>query len=469
MIFSRFLRSFIIIFMLGMMPFLGKAALNTNPFIPSETAPSASSPYGTLKQLLNGFQEIQSLQTQIENQKINLQFEEDFDFPSLNQIEEIKNEIENFQKEIQKHQDQLSLEKSTYENKKNVLDLSSEKNQKINREIELLSQNITVLEEQIRQKNNKIKTLQEQIPPLQKTYNERKRQQLQSIEKIEGEILVLEEELTKSRALMNRQISRFFSDILILIAFIALILFLRYFSGILIQKFSENLSLSRRNTLIKLNKVIFNIILGIVLVGIIFAQIITILPFIAIFGTGIAFAVRDSIACFVGWFIIGTERGYRAGHIIKVGDTLGRVKDIGPILTRLQDLSEGRKNGKIISLPNKTIMEKEIINYSQGYEYISCELKIPLTENMDREKSEKTLREVSEKILQKNTQKIKEQKRKLERSLNLSLEELQPQIYFEPGEKNPFLLLHFFAPFEEKDSLKTKIYYDFLKTTEKGE
>ncbi|PLW80082.1 hypothetical protein C0585_04150 [Candidatus Woesearchaeota archaeon] len=99
--------------------------------------------------------------------------------------------------------------------------------------------------------------------------------------------------------------------------------------------------------------------------------------FLGLAATGIAFAIRDVLMAFFAWYIILQKRPFRINDIIKIGDEIGQVSRIGTFFVTLN--VEGDKK-TIIKVPNKTFLEKNIIN--QGKK-ISDKIKIQVKKFKD--------------------------------------------------------------------------------------
>ena len=166
---------------------------------------------------------------------------------------------------------------------------------------------------------------------------------------------------------------------------------LKFFGRLIISRISSSFSEPRRQALLRLNNITFNILLGLVILGVVFSQFVNFLPFLAILGTGLAFAVRDTISSFIAWFVVGTERGYKSGDIIQIGDMTGQVLEIKPLLTALIDLSPGWNTGKIISMPNKIIFEEKIFNHSRCGGLFQQTLQFLLTDDSSIDEAKKLL------------------------------------------------------------------------------
>jgi len=92
------------------------------------------------------------------------------------------------------------------------------------------------------------------------------------------------------------------------------------------------------------------------------------LPFLAILGTAIGFALRDIISSFIAWFLVGYKDSiYKIGDIIEIeeNNVFGRVFKISPVITTIQELGLSGPSGMYKNFPNKFIFEKSIKNISK--------------------------------------------------------------------------------------------------------
>lgn len=452
-----------------------------------------SSAYSAIKTLVASLQQKKALENELENEKVALEFEQNFTFPSLVKIDEIRTKIKDYKQDIQVLNNDLSLEKSTRADKqkslqtiektlsdeiqksalgenefskRNIKNLTNQKNA-IKEEIDLIEGTIEEVKSQLLLKNEEIQLLEAEIQTLEQMYQDRKELQKTNIESAKERILQLEEELARQEAFVKNQTSQVIYDILLLLGIIGILFILRSVSAILIHRFSVNLTPKRKSIILNLNRIIFNVIIGLVVIGIVFSQIVNLLPFIAILSTGLAFAVRDSISCFIGWFVIGTDRGFKVGHIIKVDEVFGRVKDIGPILTRIQDMSGREKTGRMISIPNKFIFEKEIINLSHTYNFTQEEIRFLLTPESDFTKAQQFLETALEKSLENNQSKIKNYQKRIERSAGITHEETRPHVLLKTTPQGPEIRGKFFAEFDTINDRKANIIHHFLKQVHK--
>ena len=104
-------------------------------------------------------------------------------------------------------------------------------------------------------------------------------------------------------------------------------------------------------------------------------------------GAGVAVALQDVLASIAGAFSIGFSRLYVIGDRVQIGDTRGDVIDIGLLRTTLMEtgnwVSKDLYNGRIVRIPNSTVLKGSVFNYSHGFRFLWDEIKVPLTATSD--------------------------------------------------------------------------------------
>jgi small-conductance mechanosensitive channel len=101
---------------------------------------------------------------------------------------------------------------------------------------------------------------------------------------------------------------------------------------------------------------------------------------IGVIGAGVAVALQDLLASVAGAFSIGFSKLYVVGDRVQIGDTRGDVIDIGLLRTTLMEVGSwvGRDlySGRIVRLPNNTVLKTSVFNYSQGFRFIWDQIKV---------------------------------------------------------------------------------------------
>jgi small-conductance mechanosensitive channel len=108
---------------------------------------------------------------------------------------------------------------------------------------------------------------------------------------------------------------------------------------------------------------------------------------VGLFAAGIVVALQDVVASLGGFVAIGFSSLYRVGDRIQVNETKGDVVDIAVMRTTIIEtgkwVSGDLYNGRIVRIPNSTVLKGMVFNYSQGFRFVWDEIRIPLTSESD--------------------------------------------------------------------------------------
>lgn len=100
---------------------------------------------------------------------------------------------------------------------------------------------------------------------------------------------------------------------------------------------------------------------------------------LGVVGAGVAVALQDVVASIAGAFSIGFSKLYSVGDRVQIGDTRGDVIDIGLLRTTLMEtgnwVSRDLYNGRLVRIPNSTVLKASVFNYSQGFQFVWDEIK----------------------------------------------------------------------------------------------
>jgi small-conductance mechanosensitive channel len=108
---------------------------------------------------------------------------------------------------------------------------------------------------------------------------------------------------------------------------------------------------------------------------------------IGVIGAGVAVALQDVVASVAGAFSIGFSKLYAVGDRVQIGDTRGDVIDIGLLRTTLMETGNWVNldvyNGRLVRIPNSTVLKVSVFNYSQGFRFVWDEIKVVLSVTSD--------------------------------------------------------------------------------------
>lgn len=297
------------------------------------------------------------------------------------------------------------------------------------------------------------------IEQTSQTLHEKTDLHFKKLETLNKEIDSINIELERLQELAISQ----FVDILIVISFILLLFLFRYISAKMIQRFSGMMSLQRKSALLRINKIVFNLLISISIIVVLFSQITSILPFLAILGTALAFGLRDIITSFIGWFVIGSSQGYKIGDLIEIGDNRGRVLEVHPLLTVLKQTGLRGDSGRVMTIPNKTIFDEKIINFSKMYRFIYIMLDFVLEPHSDITKAKEALQKAIEEENGKDQEEAQKNALSLQTRFGVSNSNLEPKIYIEPDTRGILLRGKFICRLDNRFLARSHITENFYK------
>ncbi len=454
----------------------------------TEASENPSGPTGMIGELINAFGDLQALGSQLTEEEANLNFERTFEFPSLVQLEKNQNSIDKKNEEILAIEQKVQQLDETIADTKDILTaiLQEQIDFADNPPLEMSDEDI---EKKISEFDNKVEEYQSLLeeydatqveydaeiklleleiedliarqPDLETALAERQKIQIENIAQYEKNIDQVLEQIARQKRLIESQLVRAGISLAVFAGAILLLLVIRFIVSKIIKRFYINITERRKKALLRLSRISFNVIIAIVVLTILFSQFASLLPFLILLGTGFAFAVRDSISSFIGWFVIGTDRGFKLNDIIMMGDAYGQVKEISSLNTVLWEMEDGVRTGKLITFPNKRIFDKSLVNYSRAFKINRIHVAFWLSPKSDIEAVQNILMPLLEDI---HVQFEKE----ISRARGLSDEEKIPRIAFESHEKHIKVTGEVLVPSEEKASIKRDLTEKFLIAAQKS-
>jgi len=208
------------------------------------------------------------------------------------------------------------------------------------------------------------------------------------------------EEIVKLEAILQDQIEQLTYKIFIFISIIIIWLLIKKIISNIINK-SEKLSNERKNVLLSINRIFINISLVLSIFVFFSSEFFTILPFLAILGTAIWFALRDILSSFIAWFVIWLRDSiYKVDDMIEIkdDDIYWKVIEIKLLTTIIQEFWLSWPTWKILYFPNKRIFEKPITNLRKTQWFLFERIDFYLTQESNLIKAKEILQKVMDDI-----------------------------------------------------------------------
>ncbi len=120
---------------------------------------------------------------------------------------------------------------------------------------------------------------------------------------------------------------------------------------------------------------------------------------------GLTIALQEVVASFAAWFFIRSQRGYRNGDWVQIGEHFGEVIDIGFLRTTLKQYqhmaNDGRPDGGLptgglVVLMNNAVFKSPLINYTREFPFVWVSLRYNVTFESNWERAREVIQEALE-------------------------------------------------------------------------
>ena len=109
--------------------------------------------------------------------------------------------------------------------------------------------------------------------------------------------------------------------------------------------------------------------------------------FLGLLSAGLAFAFKDPLANFAGWYFILFQKPFKLGDRIQADQIIGDVIDINLFNFTIIEIGHWvdaeQSTGRIVHVPNAVVFTKNISNYNEGIDLIWNEIKVLITFESD--------------------------------------------------------------------------------------
>ena len=159
--------------------------------------------------------------------------------------------------------------------------------------------------------------------------------------------------------------------------------------------------------------------------------------FLGFIGAGIAIALREYVASFLGWFYIMGQRNIALGSRIEVGGVRGDVIDIGVLkLTLVEVRGEqlgDQSSGRLVTVPNFKILTDPVFQFTAGSPYVWDEMEFTVTFESDWENAREILEQVGREVFEPHREEIEAGFRQLEHDYAFRYGVTTPIVYVTVG------------------------------------
>jgi small-conductance mechanosensitive channel len=155
--------------------------------------------------------------------------------------------------------------------------------------------------------------------------------------------------------------------------------------------------------------------------------------FLGIIGAGLAIALREPLLSIAGRIAIFAGNIYRVGDRIQIQQMSGDVIDIGFFYTRMMEIGNwiggDQFTGRIVQLANATVFGNAVYNYTQNFNYLWDEIKLPVTYESNVKQMTSILTEVGAEYTEDFLKAAEQDLEKMRHSFLVPSFELKPHVF----------------------------------------
>lgn len=189
----------------------------------------------------------------------------------------------------------------------------------------------------------------------------------------------------------------------------------------------------------------------------------------------LALVLRDPLASIVAWFIIAFKHPIRIGDRVEIGNRSGDVLELTLFHIVMQEVVAGKDalkedpSGRIIVIPNHTILSGAIINYTLDVPYVWDGVKVSITYESDLELAKELVLEATNSVVGKSLKEANEiiERKKAFPTLG-NLQKDKPIVHIAFAESSIDLSVRYMVDTWMRKATRTKIteaiYRAFKKT-----
>ncbi len=195
--------------------------------------------------------------------------------------------------------------------------------------------------------------------------------------------------------------------------------------------------------------------------------------FLGLIGAGLAIALQDPIVDIVAWMFIAIRRPFSLGDRVEIDGTAGDVVDIGVFTFAILEIGNwvdaDQSTGRVIQIPNKSVFNKNVANYSQGLEYIWDEVNVLITFESDWKKAKEILFEIAEGESAPLSGSAKKSVKEAANRYMISYKTLTPTVYTDVKDSGIQLTIRFLCEPRKRRGRREKIWEAILDRFEAEE
>ncbi|HET6428151.1 MAG TPA: mechanosensitive ion channel family protein [Phycisphaerae bacterium] len=189
--------------------------------------------------------------------------------------------------------------------------------------------------------------------------------------------------------------------------------------------------------------------------------------FLGIVGAGVALSLQETLVCLAGWLLLVTQKPYDIGDRIEIDGRVGDVIGISVFQTSLLEVGNWVKadqsTGRMLIVPNSSIIRHAVYNYSKGFPFIWNEFSTVVTFESDWEQAKALMFEKAETEAEKIEGQVKRQIEIMQDRYAIHYDHLKPIVYTSIAAHGVELTLRYLTPVRRRRAITHRISESILR------
>ena len=209
------------------------------------------------------------------------------------------------------------------------------------------------------------------------------------------------------------------------------------------------------------------LLVGLVLIGRLWLEGVgSLATFLGLFAAGLAVALKDIVANLAGWAFIVWSRPFDVGDRIQVGAYAGDVIDLHLFQFTLNEIGNwvdaDQSSGRIVHVPNGTVLSQPVANYDKGFRYIWSEIPVTIMFESNWKKAKGILESIAARHAEQLTEQVEKDLLEASRRYLIAYTKLTPIVYVRVADHGIRLTLRYLIRSRFRRGSENAIWQDVL-------
>ena len=192
----------------------------------------------------------------------------------------------------------------------------------------------------------------------------------------------------------------------------------------------------------------------------------SLVTYFGILSAGLAIALKELVANFVGWAFILWRRPFEVGDRVQIGDLAGDVIDLRIFQFTLLEIGNwvdaDQSTGRVVHVNNGRIFSDNLANFSKGFQYIWNEVPVLVTFESDWRKAKQILHDIAARHGAEMSHAAEERLRQAARKFMIFYTKLTPTVYTSVRDCGVLLTVRYLCDPRKRRATEQAVWEDIL-------